>query len=170
MQTNIPESIDTELTGNMEDSRGSLDETTTVDKFIYLKIKGNEEKVKLNYNAHILSELIKNIIISDKSTTEIELNLDNLDIVKYIIKYLNYHNGKVPASIPKPIRSIKIIDLVEDEWDANFINDMDKDTIVKIILASNYLVVDSLLHLGCAKIATLIKGKSPDEVNQILGE
>jgi len=28
----------------------------------------------------------------------------------------------------------------------------------------------SLLHLGCAKIATLIKGKSPDEIKQILSD
>ena len=28
--------------------------------------------------------------------------------------------------------------------------------------------IKSLLHLGCAKIATLIKGKSPDEIKQIM--
>lgn len=28
----------------------------------------------------------------------------------------------------------------------------------------------SLLHLGCAKVATMIKGKSPEEIKQILGE
>jgi len=28
----------------------------------------------------------------------------------------------------------------------------------------------SLLHLGCAKIATLIKGKSPEEIKNILSD
>jgi len=39
----------------------------------------------------------------------------------------------------------------------------------QIILASNYMDIKSLLHLGCAKIATFIKGKSPEEIKKILG-
>merc|ERR1711964_833960 len=38
-----------------------------------------------------------------------------------------------------------------------------------LILAANYMDIKSLLHLGCAKIATLIKGKSPEEIKKILG-
>merc|ERR1739845_95182 len=35
---------------------------------------------------------------------------------------------------------------------------------------ANYMDIKSLLHLGCAKIATLIKGKSPEEIKKILSE
>jgi len=33
-------------------------------------------------------------------------------------------------------------------------------------MAANYLDIKSLLDLGCAKIATLIKGKSPEEIRK----
>jgi len=60
--------------------------------------------------------------------------------------------------------------IVEDKWDADFINNMSKKVIFQVILGANYMDVPSLLHLGCAKIATLIKGKSPDEIKQILSD
>jgi len=44
-----------------------------------------------------------------------------------------------------------------------------KNAIFDIILAVNYLNIKSLLHLGCVKIATLIKGESPEEIKRILG-
>merc|ERR1711964_751571 len=64
--------------------------------------------------------------------------------------------------------------IVEHPWDATFIDNiektMGKKMIFKIILAANYMAIKSLLHLGCAKIATLIKGKSPEEIKKILGD
>ena len=35
--------------------------------------------------------------------------------------------------------------------------------------ASNFLGIDSLLDLTSAKIASLIKGKNPEEIRRILG-
>merc|ERR1712034_9380 len=71
--------------------------------------------------------------------------------------------------IAKPIRSVKMTKIVEHPEDAEFIN-KPKKVIFQIILAANYMDIKSLLHLGCAKIATLIKGKSPEEIKKILGD
>jgi len=92
------------------------------------------------------------------------------DVLKLIVEYLNYHKGKVPAEIAKPIRSVKMEKIVEDEWDATYINKQPKRMIFQIILGANYMDIKSLLHLGCAKIATMIKGKSPEEIKKILSE
>merc|ERR1719216_560451 len=100
----------------------------------------------------------------------IEIKKVSSDILKLIVDYLIHHKGKVPADIAKPIRSVKMEKIVEDEWDAKFINDLSKKTIFQVILGANYMDIKSLLHLGCAKIATLIKGKSPEEIKKILSE
>merc|ERR1711879_872598 len=92
------------------------------------------------------------------------------DILELVCTYLKYHKGKVPAEIAKPIRSVKMEKIVEDEWDAKFINAQTKRNIFQIILGANYMDIKSLLHLGCAKIATMIKGKSPEEIKKILSE
>jgi len=98
--------------------------------------------------------------------------VDNIsrDIFSLIGVYLNYHNGVEPAEIAKPVRSVKMEKIVEDEWDARFANSVSKRIIFQIILGSNYIDCKSLLHLMCAKIATLIKGKSPQEIKLILSE
>ena len=36
----------------------------------------------------------------------------------------------------------------------------------ELIVAANYMDIKSLLDLGCAKVATLIKGKSPEDIRR----
>ena len=53
---------------------------------------------------------------------------------------------------------------VIDEWDVNFINSIELDGIFDLINAANYMDINSLLDLACAKIASLMKGKSAQEI------
>merc|ERR1712130_748488 len=46
-------------------------------------------------------------------------------------------------------------------------NKMKKKTIYEVILCANYMDIPSLLHLGCAKMATLIKGEILEKMDQI---
>ena len=106
----------------------------------------------------------------DQKAKEIPIKKVNADILKLIVEYLKHHDGKVPQEIAKPIRSVKMERIVDDRWDAQFIDSMSKKTIFQVILGANYMDLPSLLHLGCAKIATLIKGKSPEEIKNILAD
>merc|ERR1712034_239576 len=116
------------------------------------------------------SEFIKNMLGSDKSAKEVSLTQVKGPVLKEICDYLAYHNGMTVTEIAKPIRSQNMTKIVEDDWDAQFINKQTKKMVFQIILGANYLAIKSLLHLGCAKIATLIKGKSPEEIKKILGD
>merc|ERR1712154_178253 len=42
------------------------------------------------------------------------------------------------------------------------------ETIYQVIVGANYMDVPSLLHLGCAKIATLIKGQSLKDIKSVM--
>lgn len=53
-----------------------------------------------------------------------------------------------------------------DPWDAEFINIENLEELFDIILGGNYLDIKSLLDLACAKVATLIKGKTPEEIRK----
>jgi S-phase kinase-associated protein 1 len=118
-----------------------------------------------------MCNLVKNIIEGDKTAMKIEIKKVSGPILGLIVEYLKHHDGKVPAEIAKPIRSHEITKIVQDPWDATeFIEKLTKKEIFQVILAANYMDIKSLLHLGCAKIATLIKGKSPEEIKKILSE
>merc|ERR1712035_104568 len=116
------------------------------------------------------SKLVANILEGDSDASEIQVKQVDGATLELIVRYLEHHKGSTPAEIAKPIRSVKMEKIVEDEWDAKFINGLPKKTVFQIILGANYMDVKSLLHLGCAKIATLIKGKSPEEIKKILSE
>jgi len=53
---------------------------------------------------------------------------------------------------------------VTDEWDVTFINSVDLDTTFDVINAANYMDIKPLLDLSCAKIASLMKGKTAEEI------
>jgi S-phase kinase-associated protein 1 len=52
-------------------------------------------------------------------------------------------------------------------WDKQFV-DVDQETLYELFMAADYLDINSLLHLACQKVADMIKGKSPNEIRQIL--
>jgi len=132
--------------------------------------KDEETEFKIDRQSALMCNLVRSIIEGDSEVKKIEIKKVSPPILKLIVEYLKHHKGKAPAEIAKPIRSVKMEKIVEDEWDAKFINKQPKRTIFQIILGANYMDIKSLLHLGCAKIATMIKGKSPEEIKKILSE
>merc|ERR1712053_2997 len=84
-------------------------------------------------------------------SNRMEIDKVHPDVMRQVLKYLGHHKGKEPAPIPKPIRSTDMRQNVEDEWDATFINALSKKEVFQLILAANYLDIQSLLHLGSAK-------------------
>merc|ERR1711964_562997 len=147
-----------------------------------IKIKSGDgvHTIEIDREEAKMSELVKMILEGD-DTNEIEIKNVTGDILKHIERYLKHHKGKIPAPIVKPIKSDDISKIVDDKWDAEFINgdsgdsalDGDStpvtpDVVFQIILGANYMHIQSLIHLGIAKIATIVKQMSPDEIKEIL--
>jgi len=137
-------------------------------------ITKESEKIKVPVKIGILSNLIKTIIKNDDDN-EVEDDLDkNLEIpvvnitapiLRKVIEFIQYHFENGPMQeIEKPLKSGNLRDSVS-EWDANYI-DLENDILFNIVLAANYLDIQSLLDLSCAKVATMIKGKSPEEIRK----
>ena len=51
------------------------------------------------------------------------------------------------------------------EWYANFV-DIDQEKLFELILAANFMDIEPLLDLTCAAVASLIKGKTPEEIRK----
>merc|ERR1712066_55623 len=85
-----------------------------------------------------------------------------MGILEKVIDYMVYHQGNPPKEIEKPLKSQNMRDVCS-EWDANFI-EVDQETLFELILAANYMDVKALLDLTCAKVASMIKGKSPEDI------
>ena len=73
-------------------------------------------------------------------------------------------NRATPLVIQQPLRSKDLRSHINDQWYYNYITDgVDQSLLFDIVLAANFLNIESLLGLGSAKIASLITGRSIEE-------
>jgi S-phase kinase-associated protein 1 len=129
-------------------------------------ISSDEQRIKVDSKIIEKSYFLKNKIGNSNKKIEINLPEINSKTLQKIVNYLIHYKDKEPQQIPKPL-STNNLNNVTDEWDINFIKDMDINNIYELINASNYLEIPSLLDLACAYVITLIKGKSIEEMRKL---
>mmetsp|Transcript_154878 Transcript_154878/g.268356 ORF Transcript_154878/g.268356 Transcript_154878/m.268356 type:complete len:101 (+) Transcript_154878:2-304(+) len=72
----------------------------------------------------------------------------------------------VPVSeIQKPLRSTDLRECGASDWDADYV-DIPQELLFELVLAANSLNIKSLLDLLCAKVASMIKGKTTEEIRK----
>jgi S-phase kinase-associated protein 1 len=125
-----------------------------------------------------MSVMVQKILEGDKDTTRIYCKEVDAETLNYICEYLRMVNGRKPKEITKPIRTKDIVQCVheDDRADGEWIEGIytnpevdGKEVVFDIMLAANSMAIQPLLHLGACKIATLIKGQSPEAIKEILG-
>jgi len=128
-------------------------------------ISQDEQKFQLARRAALQSTLVKTALEDDKETNEVALVHIHSSSVKKVVDYLVYHQDRAPRRIEAPLKSTNMKELV-DRWDANFVDDCDLDMLMRLLLAANYMDIKSLLELLCAKVASLMKGKTASQIRR----
>ena len=123
----------------------------------------DQKEIEITKKAAELSELLKNSINEYPNETSFTLNEIDEKSGEKIKEFLTHCNGTAPAEIEKPITSNEMKNLT-DEWSANFVDKMSIDELVNLTVAANHMGINSLLDLCCAKVASLCKDKSEDEI------
>ena len=134
-----------------------------MEKMITL-VSSDGEKMQISAKAAQRSQLVKGIIEDYPDDAEVPLNNVKSGILKKIKEYLEHYQESDPKEIERPLASQNYQDCVEP-WDYEFIN-VDLDLIFEIILAANYMDIKPLLELASSKIASIIKGKTPEEIRK----
>ena len=86
-------------------------------------------------------------------------------ILSKVIDYCNYHKDHPAEEITKPLRSGNLAECNVSEWDMEFVN-IEKEILFELILAANYMDIKPLLELCCAKVASMIRGKTVEQIRQ----
>jgi S-phase kinase-associated protein 1 len=129
------------------------------------------DKFDIPKTVAMMSELVNAMIEEyedDEDVQEIPLiNVKNKVLVK-VIEFCKYHTKNGPMKeIEKPLKSPDMKEIVS-AWDADFVQ-IEQEMLYDIILAANYMDIKSLLDLTCARVASMIKGKSPEEIRKTFG-
>ena len=85
-------------------------------------------------------------------------------ILAKVIEYLNHYQKEAMTDIEKPLKSANMHEVVQ-EYYANYVT-VEQDILFELILAANYLDIKPLLDLTCATVASMIKGKTPEEIRK----
>ena len=123
----------------------------------------DQKEIEITKKAAELSELLKTAINDYPNETSFPLNEVDEKSGEKIKEFLTHCNGTAPAEIEKPITSNEMKNLT-DEWSANFVDKMSTEELANLTVAANYMGINSLLDLCCAKVATLCKDKSDEEI------
>jgi S-phase kinase-associated protein 1 len=127
-------------------------------------VSSDGEKYQISEKAAKRSQLIKGVMDDFPDDPEVPLHNVKSSILERIIKYLEYYKDTEPREIEKPLPSNNFNECV-DAWDYNFI-DLELDVIFEIILAANYMDIKPLMELASSKVASIIKGKTPDDIRK----
>ena len=87
----------------------------------------------------------------------------NAAVLKKIIQWATYHKYDPPAPDDNENKEKRTDDI--SSWDSEFLN-VDQGTLFELILAANYLDIKGLLNATCKKVASMIKGKSAEEIRK----
>lgn len=105
----------------------------------------------------------------------VDTKLPEIEKVSSILSFERLHYISPPLSYTlsvtlvltvslQPLKSTDLSEIVP-KWDADFVN-IEQETLFELILAANYMDIKSLLDLTCAKVASMIKGKTPEQIRQ----
>ncbi|CAI2383513.1 unnamed protein product [Moneuplotes crassus] len=122
------------------------------------------EIIEVDQETVMLSVLIKSMI--DDSGTEEDIPLPNVSksILEKVLEFCKHIKEHPLQEIEKPLKSANLRDIIP-EWYDDFV-DVEQETLFEVILAANYLDIKPLLELACAKVATMVKGKSVLDVRK----
>jgi S-phase kinase-associated protein 1 len=133
-------------------------------------VTGSGTRFELTRKQASLSKFIETALCDDSEKIDIPMSQKyNDEDVSKMIEFLIHHNGEAPEIPEQPLRSKKMSE-VTTEWCATFVDEIGKnrDLLYKVIDLANYFDIQSLLHICCAKVASLIKGEKLENIKNIL--
>ena len=158
------------LSSMIADTVEGLDGDNNEEQYITL-ISKNKAKILLPINYIGISKLLQTSLEEDKSADEIELNCASEKIVELVVEYIIHHKGTPGPEISIPLRTSELKNACKDQWDVEFMERVmacGKQTLYDLILCANYMDIACLLNLGCATVATLLKGHPMEDIEAIL--
>ncbi|KAG6970623.1 hypothetical protein JG688_00004780 [Phytophthora aleatoria] len=129
------------------------------------------EAFEVEAKVAVMSQLVQTLVADEQEGDEVqEIPLPNVKahVLAKVVEFCQHHKDSPMAEIQKPLKSNVLSESV-DQWDAKFVDVADQELLFELILAANYMDIKSLLDLSCAKVACMIKGKTPEEIRATFG-
>ena len=136
-------------------------------------VSSEGDKFEVETKVAAMSELVKTMLKEDdeddsdgEDADDQAIPLPNVKstVLAKVVEFCVYHTTNVMKEVEKPLKSANMAEVVS-KWDAAFVA-IEQEMLFELILAANYMNIKSLLDLTCAKVASMIKGKTAEEIRK----
>ena len=118
-----------------------------------------------------MSRLVEEALLdsADEVATLTAADINEKEL-KLIIAYCEHHKfEKTSSEIEHPLPSKDPKVFIKDEFDRDFIGQLDLDAKCELLMAANYFDIPALFELCCATIAAFFKGKDFEKIKADFG-
>ncbi|KAF8996325.1 ubiquitin-protein ligase [Cyathus striatus] len=133
-----------------------------------LLVSSDNEQFSTDKDIICRSVLIRNIL-EDIGESDHAIPLPNVTgrVFKKVLEFCEYHR-KDPFPLDENQQQDNLSKRKDclPQWDKEFC-DVDQEMLFEVIMAANYLDIEQLLDAGCITVASMIKGKSPEDLRRI---
>ena len=128
---------------------------------------------ELSHKSLSKSDYLKSIVELDTTTNDIDISaiissVQGKNVKELAIKafeFLREYQDRDEEVIPTPVPDTYFS---KNEWHVNFINQFEMDELIVMLNIASYLCVMFLVELCCAKIASLMRFMTNDEIRELL--
>ena len=134
------------------------------------KLKSEDGQVfEVEESCLSMSKFFKDLI-NDYPDPDQEININRADgkNLSKIIEYLKHYENEKPKEIPKPLTSSDLKPILSP-WDYNFINSISLEECIDLVNAANFLYINELVNLACAKLASEMMNGPIEQVREKFG-
>jgi len=129
-----------------------------------VKIKSNDgQSFVIPVNVASVSEVVKNAMENEEEE-EIEIPIPNVDarVLQKVIDFCTHYVNEPMKEIKRPLKSVVLSQVVQQFY-ADFV-EVEQPLLYELMQAANFMNIKALVDLVAARIAIMIKGKTPDEL------
>lgn len=144
-----------------DENMNSLD----VENDVEITLVSEDAKICIPRSMILCSKLVKTMLEGEKDNLVIPLPSVDFTSLQKIVEFVKFYHVNPLPEIVKPLKTNQLIDAVP-KWYADFVDSMPLHDLMNLLHAANYMNIQPLLDLICCKIASMIKGKTTEEIRQ----
>jgi hypothetical protein len=124
---------------------------------------GDDKNFELTEDAYKKCPYIQRMV--EGGNTSLKFDDIKGEVLEKVVEYLKYYADKDFPTLPESLNSSDLkTELTEGDF--SFIDPISYENCFRLINAANYLELNHLFDLACAKIAAFMKGKNPEQVSE----
>lgn len=146
------------------------------ERFVVLVSK-DDKKFRISAESASISRMIDAALRADPRCEEVNVLVDAATLAR-VVEYMEHHKGLEAPRLKPPLTEKDLSKCHSDQWDVEFIGKLIKPAenkydrpianLYNLILAANYLLMDCLMSLGCAQVASMARGQAVDKIQEVL--